>query len=451
VSATYPFAGPIGAARAWARSTRGRAAIAGAAPWLVFAVALIVRADFVDDHPLHRYLVDDMAFYDARASHLLDGASAARDTFTPAGYPMLVALVFRVFGRDYAVIGALHAALGAATCAIASGIAARASRSAASGLAAGLALALYPPLVLYTGLLMTETVFTFLLVASAAALLRATTTTRRARAFAIASGLALGVAATVRPNALVALPFVGLFALSLRRSGARRAAREVALSIAVALAPIAAMSAYDTALAGRPTLLATNGGINLFLGVCGCRGVRMPPGDGVRMASGAHNRRRFTEIVDVDHGPRDERAFVAEALARAEDRPTFVALEALRKIGDGLALDVDPRGDPRSSPYWPGWMGHDDALRASARALLWLALLPAAIFTALRARRPRHVIEARTLRLVALLFASCLVTLAVFLGDARLRLPFDPLIFAVAAAAWTTAVRAALRRREAVA
>src|SRR5438067_1506409 len=85
--------------------------------WLLlvlFLIALVPRLSFaIEEHPPGLYLVSDMAIYRERALRLLDGPRDISDTFTPPGYPALVALIFAALGRDDALIGWAQAALGA--------------------------------------------------------------------------------------------------------------------------------------------------------------------------------------------------------------------------------------------------------------------------------------------------------------------------------------------------
>jgi hypothetical protein len=421
------------------------------APLLVLVVALLPRWWFVGQHPLDWYLVSNMAFYDAGARHLLSGQLSVTDTFTPVGYPALLALAHAWSSKSYEIVGYAQAILGAATCVLAHAITVRLTRSGWAALAVGLVLAFYLPLIVYAGFVLTETLFAFLV--ALFAWLLAGSIDRQGRsgvARAALAGLVLGGAATVRPNLLLAFPLLAAVALHLRRSAAPRPRAWLAplWALGFSLPVLAVAVAHNSSIAGRPTGVATNGGVNFFLGHCECREVRFPPGGGVGLVSGYHNRKRWADIVESPRFAYDETYFYGETLGRIAARPALL-LRALVNVGDGLVLT--DLGEWPAQPYFPGWMGHEDALRAFGRGFAWLATVPALVhgaFLALR-RRPSVPAEAPdrgAMRPILLaLVGSMLATLYLYLGDPRMRVPFDPLIAALAVDAWRDVAQGCLR------
>lgn len=429
---TAPFANELLRARAFIASEDGARAFRRAAPVVVFLVALAPRWWFVDEHPLEYYLVSNMAFFDQNAHHLLSGQPALVDTFTPAGYPAMVALAHAVSAQSYPLIGHVQAVLGAATCTLSYALALRITRSTWAALIAGAILAFYLPLVVYTGFLLSETLFAFLVTAFAVLLLRAIE--RPGRSAGVLAGLVLGFATAVRPNLALALPLLLAYALFVRRALPSRAwlapLRAVACAVAVLVIPIA----YNSRIAGHLTGIATNGGANFFLGHCECRALHFPPGFGVGEISGHQNRKRYTEVVLAERPANDEAYFYREMLHRIAERPSLVARAALN-IADGLVL-TNP-GEGAAHPYYPGWAGHEDELRAFGRGFAWLAIVPAFLHALILAARRRLLATEGVDRLLLLtLCASMLATLYLFLGDPRLRVPFDPLLLVLAIEAW---------------
>lgn len=446
-----PFAAEIARARSWLREHRSELFVQArrVAPVVVFLVALAPRWWFVGQHPLDWYLVSNMAFYDARADHLISGELSIRDTFTPVGYPALLALVYAWFGKSYALVGHAQALLGAATGTLTHAITLRVTRSAWAAFVAGVLLAFYLPLVVYAGFLLTETLFAFLLALFVCLLARAVDRPGIGRA--ALAGLVLGAGTAVRPNLAAVFPLLAAYALYLRRSAtgnvaglAPRAWRAPLWAIAFALPLLAGIVVHNSWIAGRPVGLASNGGVNFFLGHCECRAVTFPRGGGVGEVSGHQNRQRYTGVVASPRVAYDERYFYRETLQRIADRPALIA-RALINVSDGLVLTG--LGEWPAHPYYPGWMGHEDELRAFGCGFAWLAIVPAfASSTWLLLRgRLRAATEATRVLLLALL-ASLLATLYLYLGDPRLRVPFDPLLMALAVDAWWTAARAAWRR-----
>jgi 4-amino-4-deoxy-L-arabinose transferase-like glycosyltransferase len=445
--AAIPFAAELARVRSWLHDDRSRAQARRAAPLAVFLIALAPRWWFVGQHPLDWYLVSNMAFYDARADHVLSGELSIRDTFTPVGYPALLALVYAWFGKSYALVGHAQAVLGAATCALTHGITLRVTRSARASFVAGVLLALYLPLVVYTGFLLTETLFAFLLALFVCLL--GSAVDRPGIGRAAFAGLVLGAGTAVRPNLALAFPLLAAYALYLGRSRALapRAWRAPLWAIGFALPVVAVVVADNSRIAGRPAGLATNGGVNFFLGHCECRAVTFPRGTGVGEVSGHQNRQRYTEVIASPRAPYDERYFYGETLRRIAERPALI-VRALVNVGDGLVLTG--LGEWPAQPYYPGWMGHEDELRAFGRGFAWLGIVPAfasATWLAIRRRLPAATEGTRVLLLA--LLASLLATLYLYLGDPRLRVPFDPLLMALAVDAWWRAGRAVWARARA--
>ena len=119
-------------------------------------------------------------------------------------------------------------------------------------------------------------------------------------------------------------------------------------------------------------------------------------------------------------------------------------ITGLENVGDGLVLtDLGPWP---AQPYWPGWMTHEDELRAFGRAIAWLGVVPVLVHTIWLAARRRLFRRVEAPRLVMLaLLGSMVLTLFLYLGDPRLRVSFDPLLLALAADAWRRAAAAVLR------
>jgi hypothetical protein len=254
----------------------------------------------------------------------------------------------------------------------------------------------------------------------------------------------LGVAAAVRPNLILAFPLLAVHALLLRRASPRPRAWAAPLrATAFALLVLAAAAAHNSWIAGRPTFVATNGGINFFLGHCECRAVTFPPGSGVGEVSGYQNRKRYTEVIASPRPAYDESYHYRRTLALLAQDPARIA-RALVDVGDGLVLTgLDPWP---AQPYYPGWMGHEDALRAFGVGFAWLGIVPAMLHTAIRAMRRRREPPDAVRGAVYALLGGMLATLYLYLGDPRMRAPFDPLIVVLAADAWWTLGKAGLAR-----
>lgn len=403
-------------------------------PLGLFLLALGARLVFVClYHSPRDYVFSDMSIYDLRARNLLSGALSAWDSFTPVGYPAFLALTYRL-GGDAFTVGVLQALLGALTTLSTFALARRVFRSQLAAAAVGLVSALHPPAIFYTGFLLTETSFSCLLVGAAWAL--AASIQRRSRWGFFACGLLLGLGATVRPNLLLFLPCVPwLIGL---RSGRRW--REAALACGLTLAafalPVAAAAAHNTRLVGKPTL-GTNGGLNFYLNFAAVRGVRY------RDARGTYG---ITPIPNLAYHSQDEWVkvpfyadmhYYARGWQLLREDPSRLKV-ALRNLEESC-------GAGRQG-YWPGDVR--EAWQSLHRRLFLVAgITPALVAIVLLACRRRYAVARhRPLLIAAALVSSSVVTLLLFLGDPRMRVPFDPLLIVLAAAAYGWAGGAALAR-----
>ena len=204
-------------------------------PWLIFALAL--RLVYV----LQEYPVppQDTPDYDELALNLLKGEGfVAREnwfgfemrSWRAPFYPFFLAAVYGVCGHSHLAVEVVQAVVGAATAVLLYGLGLRICPPAA--LAAGLCAAVYGPLVVSAGEVMSETWFTFWLVL--AAYLLSTPNSRRAL---LGGGLAIGLAALTRPVGLLFWPAFALVALlAAPREGLRRSLW-VGLAMAATILP----------------------------------------------------------------------------------------------------------------------------------------------------------------------------------------------------------------------
>ena len=211
----------------------------------VFALALALRLGFALTRPV-RPAFADAEQYDAVARNLLARQgfmdSFGRRASRAPGYPLFLAACYGVFGPDPRVARVAQCVIGAAACLLVYHLARRSFDGRTGELAAWLAAA-YPFLIAYSGFILSETLFTALLLAGVllldAAWLRTvdpqTDEPRRAWLAAAAAGLAFGLAIQVR-SSLLLLP---LFCLPFWLAAARRRVRALGLWAVVLL--VAAM------------------------------------------------------------------------------------------------------------------------------------------------------------------------------------------------------------------
>src|SRR3990170_243181 len=189
--------------------------VAGAA---VFALGLLARglwAAYADGDPLDGRF-DDCLFYHFAGASLARGdgyvsfVTGDSTALFPPGYPFFLAGLYRAFGADPAVAEGANVVLGALSGVLAFALA-TALFGRRAGLTAGLALALFPSQVLFVPALMSEVLFTFLLLSALLLAVAASRARRRALPLAAAVGAVAGAAALVRGEGmlipLIVVPF----------------------------------------------------------------------------------------------------------------------------------------------------------------------------------------------------------------------------------------------------
>lgn len=184
----------------------------------IIVLALAARVAWIAGTDFRPTLSDDAGRYDLLGRSLADNAGFVNPNghltmFWPPGYPLILAALYRLYPHwllaDHTVKAALllNALLGTATVALVYAIGVRAFGRRAA-LAGAAITALFPSLVFFAGVTLSETTFTFLLMLSVWLLIEAEARDRR---LLIAAGLVVGFASLVRGQALllplVAVPF----------------------------------------------------------------------------------------------------------------------------------------------------------------------------------------------------------------------------------------------------
>ena len=397
-------------------------------PWIalgVFLLATVVRLWFnLVVHPPGKFLFSDMSVYDLRARNLLAGTLGPWDTFTPRGYPALLALIYALGGDAMRNVAVVQALLGAGIAALTYGIGLRLLSSSTLALAAALLVSAHLPLVFYGGLVLSEIPFAFFALLSLYLLLR-----REGWAW-LGGCLAFSAAVLVRPNLLPALPLLALWAGW--KNGAHGWLRALALLL-VTGAAVAVVSWQNSRLLGEPAFLATNGGLNFYLAFREVRGVEYVEAGTVHRIVPIPNLVRYQELERVEEPFWRDRHYYARGLASLREDPRRV-LRALDHLKEGMGLG---RQD-----FWPGWRERAELLRGYGPPFFYAGILPGLLYFPWLLRRRRS----EALPLGAFLLPAFL-TLAFFLGDPRMRVPFDPLVLLLSVAAFDALARRIRLRR----
>jgi hypothetical protein len=392
----------------WIFSARGTAALFA----LVFVTGLAVRLWIVVAvHPPGDHVYSDMWVYDHRAEHLLAWELDPWDSFTPVGYPALLAALRASFGEGNLAPSLANAFAGALTCGLVVLVCRRVTESGLGAALSGVFAVLHWPWLHYVGFLLSETWFTFLFMLAMWLLLGAREL-GGARRYCVA-GLALGAAVTVRANAatvFLALPFL-LFSGRFREKQAWREACAVALGAAL---PLALSALVYTSAAGRLTLAPTNGGLNFYLNFSDSKRVEY----GASFIEPIPNSVRFHRVESVSVPFYEQSHYYARGLALLRDDPRRVE----RVLFNLRELTATAR-----QSYWPGWEPLPLAGRVYGRIFFGFVIAPALLCAVqlLLRRRPEHG-PAR--RFAARLLFTGAIAPVIYLGDPRLRVPFDAVL-----------------------
>ncbi|MDX6727200.1 MAG: hypothetical protein QOK49_2005 [Baekduia sp.] len=207
--------------------SRATLGLLGAVAAAARAVAVARTPDYAPHHDDHSYMMHALALvHDHAYPVFYAGAHPVPTAYRAPGFPLMLAAADRVLGASVATERAAQAVAGAAVAVMAWWVA-REIWGARTALAAGLLVALSPVLVLFDASLISEQLFTALLLGALACALHA----RGRLRWAVAAGVLAGAAALTRPEGLALALGVALCA------GGRRAAAAVLAATVVCVAP----------------------------------------------------------------------------------------------------------------------------------------------------------------------------------------------------------------------
>jgi hypothetical protein len=225
----------------------------------------------------------DGHYYDFGARRIAEGLGYSDDLTTshglvwhpwchyPVGYSAFLAAFYRLFGATHGVAAAANALVGAALAVVTWALAAQGLSRARARLA-GLLVAVHPGLVAYAALVMTEPLAAVLTLAAFWTALAG----KRPWRSLVLGALVLGVAALVRPQALLCAPFLACrvareaplphFLASLASWQPLRLVAPAALACACALVVVLPWTMRNCRVMDGCALVSTNAGWNLAIG-----------------------------------------------------------------------------------------------------------------------------------------------------------------------------------------
>lgn len=335
-------------------------------PGVPFAIGLFVVA-----FALRLYVASALAgepvwdghYYDFGARHIASGFGYADEVMRdghavwhpwchyPVGYSGFLAAFYKVFGAHHVVAHFANALVGGLL-PVVTYLLGREALSERRAALAGVLVALHPGLVLYGALVMSEPLSALLVLTAFYVAVRFARGAREARAggagdagdaggtsarrvmLGIAGGAAvLGVAALVRPQALLCAPFL---ALVIPRAELRARAVGAAIACAVALVPVLPWTARNCRVMDGCALVSTNAGWNLAIGSfprATGRFETLRSDDGCREVTGQVQQDRcWLEygIANIERAPGRWLALIPAKLAFTFDHESF-AVEYLHE------------------------------------------------------------------------------------------------------------------------
>jgi hypothetical protein len=386
----------------------------------------------------------------------------------PVGYSAFLAAFYRLFSASHAVAAVANALVGAAL-AVVTWALARYALSETRARVAGTIVALHPGLVLYAAVLMSEPLAALLTLVAFWLAVR----DPNARRGLVAGALALGVAALVRPQALLCAPLLVLPLFARRPAPTRlHALGAIAVACACALVPVLPWTARNCAVMDGCALVSTNAGWNLAIGAFpratgrfetlrssdGCRDVTgQVDQDRCWLAYGVSQIRahpgHWLKLLPAKLGfTFDHESFAVENLHEARPEvwpePRRVLAREVTTLAHRLLLAASALGciafpvsrRPRRAPAQGALLAVVVALVAVALAADSPTFWPFAVFVSLIPWLPlpgRPDFPPALLLPVALL-GTTLVTHAVFFGEDRYHVVVTPVLALLAAAALRT-------------
>jgi 4-amino-4-deoxy-L-arabinose transferase-like glycosyltransferase len=414
--------------------------------WAVFGVALAVRLAYVlAVHPAGAQPSSDSIAYDELGWNLARGMgfqfmgeSALYPTAKAPLLPWLVSLVYRVTGHVFMAALLAQAVLGAFVPLLVRSLGGSMFNPPVGRLAGWLA-AVHPLLVFFSGYLLTENLFSVVVLAAVLASAAWLRHPRAGRAFG--AGLLWGLAALTRPTALPLPAAVAAWAwapigLSLRPGERTRQVALLLLGTALAIAPWTARNAIvlrefvPITTGGGRTLLDANNAI-----VWDDPALR---GGAISTAEREPWRTRWRNLSEAEVDRAAGAEAVAFGLARWREWPGV----AWAKFSRFWRL----RSQTPSTGRWfqPGSL--PDRLVGLADPLLWwsLVLFPCAMWGLFRTlRHSRRHFQLLPLVVVAMFTVGALV----FWGALRLRVPAEPMVLLYASVGLTDLARRFRARR----
>jgi 4-amino-4-deoxy-L-arabinose transferase-like glycosyltransferase len=409
-----------------------------------FAVACLVRFAYIGGYPQVETICPDCRVYDRVAMNLVEGRGFVGGTtgdaeFGPPDrgapevgigpvYSTFLAGIYFVAGHHYVAVRVVQAVLGALVVPLIWRVTAAAFGPAVGRTAAWL-VALSPPLIAYTSVVLTENLTVFLLVLSAWLLIVAID--RRDARWFVGGGLSLGVLILLREEMVVLLPVWTIVAIwQGRRRPPRPAWSHVSAYVLTAAVCVGSWSVRNYLVFGKPILVTAHGGETLWLSARGWREWDF------------EDPALRNLIAGLDYVKRNE-VMQRDGLRMIRDAPVRYALLCLKRVPD-LWISSQTSYVRGLSPTYVDLFERGAYARLGAKVLLLLlnlALLAAALAGMVTAFRTMSANAAVVWLMAA---PPAIITLVHFFlfSTARYQIPALPFMLGFAAVSLTPRLQA---------
>ncbi len=298
--------------------------------FLVVLLALVIRIAAIlsidDPQRVPRSLAEsDAPTYYVLSQNLIsgigyrytpDGEPTAKRT---PGYPIFIAMIFKVFGKNFNAVRVAQAILDAITTAMVFILTNMLFGNKRTSMLASTLYAIYPPAILMTTYILTETLYTFLLVASLVTLVWALI--GKMKSMSLTSGIIFGLSNLTRPVAIF-LPFV-LAAIGI---ALRKEAWKYLLIFCIAtLIPLMPWASRNKQALGKTIVTCTVTGSNLY------RGNHLPTRGAAEKIEDVITPELQVKLEGLSEAQRDS-VFKAEAIRMILENKKEIAILALKKI-----------------------------------------------------------------------------------------------------------------------
>lgn len=401
---------------------------------VIFCVSALLRIVYVLAFPPN---VDQIGYdeveYEILARNVLAGngfgyGEGKLSSFRPPLWPYTLAGIYSVFGRSHTAAKLCMALVGSML-PILIILITRNMLPRRESLASGVVVAVYPPLIVMAGDLMTETMFSTLL--AAVILLAVQWRSHPHLKLAVALGAAIGFAALTRGNALVFIPFLLVWMVAAHRGrGLVQAMTVAGVAVAVlspwtvrnwrvqhAFVPVSCNSGYVFSLSFFPHApdLLRKDRAREYVSQVEHRRVRseilydrisednLPPPEFLRK----NMTDRYPDEAPMATEVERDRFLLGKSVEYIKDHPEKMALKMLKDFVKFWYF-IDSWGN-----YKPSW--------ATIMPFVFIGILIT-------------VRQFKTFALIYLLLASVILTVMVFHAATRFRLPYEPFLLILAVA-----------------